>query len=64
MVTRENSSPTPDEERPMRNLPTIPADHRLFYGPDPAQFGTYISRSSRGLNPVIMLFHGGSWRAH
>ena len=63
MVTRANSSPKLLTREAYENLPTIPADHRLFYGPDPAQFGDLYLPQQPGPHPVIILFHGGSWRA-
>ena len=49
MGTREHSAPKLLTREAYEHLPTIPADHRLFYGPDPPSSGTSISRSSRGL---------------
>jgi acetyl esterase/lipase len=44
-------------------LPSIPADHRLPYGPDPSQFGDLYLPSQPGPHPVVILVHGGCWRA-
>jgi hypothetical protein len=40
-------------------LPAIPADHRLCYGPDPAQFGDLYLPPQPGPHPVIITF---TWR--
>lgn len=46
------------------------ADHRITYGADPSQFGDlYLPNNSGnsgnpdGLLPVVLLIHGGCWRA-
>src|SRR5262245_48319205 len=44
-------------------LPSIPADHRLSYGSDPAHFGDLYLPSQPGPHPVVVLVHGGCWRA-
>ena len=44
------------------DLPRIPADHRLSYGPDPAQFCDLYLPSQPGPHPVVILVHGGCWR--
>ena len=64
MMTREHSFPRLLTREAYENLPTIPADHRLFYGPEPAQFGDLYLPQQPGPHPVIIFFHGGSWRAH
>ncbi len=43
-------------------LPAIPADHRLCYGPDPAQFGDLYLPPQPGPHPMVLLLHGGCWR--
>ena len=45
------------------HLPAIRADHRLFYGPDPAQFGDLYLPQQPGPHPVVVLLHGGCWQA-
>jgi hypothetical protein len=37
-------------------LPAILADHRLRYGPDPAQFGDLYLPPEPGPHPVIITF--------
>ena len=45
-------------------LPTPPADARLAYGPDPQQFGELrLTAHGVGPHPVVVLLHGGYWRA-
>jgi acetyl esterase/lipase len=43
--------------------PGVPADHCVFYGPDPAQFGDLYLPPQPGPHPVVLLLHGGCWRA-
>jgi acetyl esterase/lipase len=45
-------------------LPGVPADHRVSYGPDPAQFGDLYLPQQPGPHPVVLLLHGGCWQAH
>lgn len=45
------------------SLPGAHADHRLTYGPDAAQFGDLYLPPGRGPHPVVVLLHGGCWRA-
>lgn len=40
-----------------------PADARLPYGRDPSQFGDLRVPSGRGPHPVVILLHGGCWKA-
>ncbi len=44
-------------------FPDVPADHRVSYGPDPAQFGDLYLPQQPGPHPVVLLLHGGCWRA-
>ena len=44
-------------------LPAIPAHCRLAYGPAPDQFGDLYLPLSPGPYPVVILLHGGCWRA-
>lgn len=40
-----------------------PADARVAYGPSPEQFGELRLPSGPGPHPVVVLIHGGCWRA-
>jgi hypothetical protein len=44
-------------------LPGAPADRRVSSGPDPAQFGDLYLPPPPGPQPVVLLLHGGCWRA-
>lgn len=44
-------------------LPSNPADYRISYGKDENQFGDLRLPSGAGLHPVVILIHGGCWRA-
>jgi acetyl esterase/lipase len=44
-------------------LPMLPPDHRLAYGDDANQVGELRLPSGRGPNPVVVLIHGGCWKA-
>ena len=43
--------------------PRATADQRIAYGPDPLQFGELWLPRGTGRHPVIVLIHGGCWRA-
>jgi len=43
--------------------PRVAADQRIAYGPDALQFGDLWLPRGRGRHPVIVLIHGGCWRA-
>ncbi|WP_439476127.1 alpha/beta hydrolase family protein [Brevundimonas sp.] len=43
--------------------PRVAADQRIAYGPDALQFGELWLPRGRGRHPVIVLIHGGCWRA-
>ena len=45
------------------SLAPPPADVRLAYGSDPNQFGDLRFPKSGGPFPVVMMIHGGFWRA-
>jgi acetyl esterase/lipase len=47
----------------VETFPGVPADHRVFYGPDPAQFGDLYLPPQPGPHPVVLLLHGGCWQA-
>jgi acetyl esterase/lipase len=40
-----------------------PADVRLLYGSDPLQFGDLRLPKTEGWHPVVIVIHGGFWRA-
>lgn len=42
-------------------LPSEEADHRLFWGLDPLQFGDLRLPDGPGPHPVVVLIHGGCW---
>lgn len=44
-------------------FPDVPADYRVSYGSDPAQFGDLYLPQQPGPHPVVLLLHGGCWRA-
>jgi acetyl esterase/lipase len=44
-------------------LPSNPADYRIFYGKDENQFGDLRVPSGAGPHPVVILIHGGCWKA-
>ena len=49
-----------------REILTLPApayDHRIVYGPDPFHFGYLRVPKSKGPHPVVVVIHGGFWRA-
>ncbi len=43
--------------------PPPPADARIPYGPDPSQFGDLRLPAGAGPHPVVVVIHGGFWRA-
>ena len=44
-------------------IPTQTADHRITYGDDASQFGDLFLPSGHGPHPVVLMLHGGCWRA-
>jgi acetyl esterase/lipase len=44
-------------------LPSRPADHRIAYGDDPNQYADLRLPPSAGPHPVVVLIHGGCWKA-
>ena len=63
MATTACSSPRLLSRDDYLYLPAIPADHRLCYGPHPAQFGDLYLPQQPGPHPVVILLHGGCWQA-
>ena len=47
----------------LQSLAARPADHRLSYGTDPNQFAELRLPSGAGPHPVVVLVHGGCWKA-
>lgn len=52
-----------DSSRDILTLPPPPADHRIAYGTDPNQFGDLRLPAGPGPHPVVIVIHGGYWRA-
>jgi acetyl esterase/lipase len=48
----------------LQSLPARDADHRVPYGDDPNQFADLRLPSTRGPHPVVVLVHGGCWKAN
>lgn len=48
----------------LQSLPVRAADHRLPYGADPNQFADLRLPSTPGPHPVVVLVHGGCWKAN
>jgi acetyl esterase/lipase len=44
-------------------LPVEAGDWRISYGNDPAQFGDLYLPQGEGPHPLVVLLHGGCWRA-
>jgi acetyl esterase/lipase len=47
----------------LHSLPVRPADERLAYGDDANQFAELRLPSGAGPHPVVVLVHGGCWKA-
>jgi acetyl esterase/lipase len=47
----------------LQSLPARPADHRVPYGDDATQFAELRLPSGGGPHPVVVLVHGGCWKA-
>jgi acetyl esterase/lipase len=62
---RTTSSDTPKLMTPadLQALPMLPPDYRLAYGDDENQVGELRVPSGRGPHPVVVLIHGGCWKA-
>lgn len=46
-----------------QSLPSRPADHRIAYGKDPSQFADLRVPPTPGPHSVVILIHGGCWKA-
>jgi len=60
--------PTPEPQRSrtfteVAAMPSRPADARVTYGSAPEQFGELRVPVGPGPHPVVVLIHGGCWRA-
>lgn len=44
-------------------MPHAPPGERIAYGPGPLQFGELWRPKTRGPHPLIVMIHGGCWRA-
>jgi len=60
MGQAQNTLMTPQQ---FQALPTKRADIRIAYGKEPDQFGELRVPSGMGPHPVVILIHGGCWRA-
>ncbi len=49
--------------REILDLPAPPPDARIRYGPDPLHFADLRLPSGPGPHPVVIVIHGGFWRA-
>jgi acetyl esterase/lipase len=45
------------------SIPSRPADHRIGYGPDSSEFGDLRVPTGTGPHPVVVLIHGGCFKA-
>ena len=60
------STPQPQRSRTFNEvaaMPSRPADARITYGAAPEQFGELRLPTGPGPHPVVVLIHGGCWRA-
>ena len=51
------------EETGILDLPAVPADARIAYGPDRSQFADIRVPRGPGPHPVAIVIHGGYWKA-
>jgi acetyl esterase/lipase len=47
----------------LQAIPSRPPDHRVAYGPEPSQYGELRIPSGSGPHPVVVLVHGGCFKA-
>jgi acetyl esterase/lipase len=45
------------------DLPVLPPDHRISYGPHPLQFGDLRIPKGEGRFPAVIVVHGGCWQS-
>ena len=49
--------------REILTRPGPPADHRVAYGPESEHYGDLRLPTGEGPFPVVVVIHGGCWRA-
>src|SRR4051812_48422918 len=62
VASRMNSANPMNPEDVLTRTPP-PYDARLKYGTDPNQFGDLRLPKSKNKTPLVMMIHGGFWRA-
>lgn len=60
MTSASNRFLTADD---YQHWPVVTADHRIPYSDDPAQFGDLYLPVGEGPHPLVVVIHGGCWRA-
>jgi len=60
---KESGSPRIMTDDDLAALTPVAADHRLAYGMNPEQFGDLYLPPQPGPHPVVIMLHGGCWRA-
>jgi acetyl esterase/lipase len=63
LTTEESGYPRILTENHVVALSPVEPDHRLSYGSEPEQFGDLYLPPQPVLHPVLILLHGGCWRA-
>jgi acetyl esterase/lipase len=63
MASAHAETRAPISFRQLMERPRAKADRRSAYGADPLQFGELWLPAGRGPHPVVVLIHGGCWRA-
>jgi len=59
----DSNSPRLLTEDDVAELPPVAPDHRLSYGRSSEQYGDLYLPQQPGFHPVVILLHGGCWRA-